>query len=446
MLRLLGSARRRRILLEVVLLLALAAIPRAVYVTATSPVRSSDEADYQVLAITFRQHGVLGFAEGRPSAFFPPLYPMFLALFVRDGEIWTGGVFTIQVALGAASAGIAYLLGRRLQGPAAGWIAGLFVASQVPMIKMAGHFLSESLAVFLLLATLGATAEALRRRSAGWAAAAGMGAALAALTRAAALPWIAGVCLVCFTIRPRRRSLLLAASALAGFLLFHTPWAVRNWHLSERYLPATAQEEGARRHAFLIAELLEDGQDVKTASRLAMGRWGALQAVPDELDAATHWLHLRHRFLVMTGLHPGLRLPLPLTGQRIAAPPLLAVFHYAWWLTLWLGLATALVLWLTVWRSAEWWPLFLLPALLLALHVAVHALPRYQWPIGATWSVAAGCGLAFVLTRAWRLAREGRAVRGRGASTRDGARIRRGEAGRGAPGYPPPSSPRQPRR
>ena len=93
-----------------------------------------------------------------------PGYPLFLA-----GTIWSVGedfqsIALIQHFLGVITAGLAYLIGRRLFSPLAGLVAGIFVGSR-PLIIFEHYLMSESLFTVFITAAILLSVCALQNRS-----------------------------------------------------------------------------------------------------------------------------------------------------------------------------------------------------------------------------------------------------------------------------------------
>jgi len=90
-----------------------------------------------------------GEGTGRAPFMMPPLYPLVLA-----GLRWGAGpgpwpAHVLQILLGAATAALAAVIGRRLGGRAVGWLAGMAVATSRALLFVEGDFLATPLAVCL---------------------------------------------------------------------------------------------------------------------------------------------------------------------------------------------------------------------------------------------------------------------------------------------------------
>ncbi len=160
----------------------------------------------------------------------PPLYPLFLTFaFWVFGEDFRGPLL-LQHLLGALGAGLAYLLGVRLWGRAAGVVAGLLTALNGGLVFLEHSIMAESLFTFLLLATVLAAHAATRADAKRWALTSGILLGMAALTRPGAVVVAAPLALALAWLAPgtRRRRLAIGGLALAGCLALVLPWTIRN--------------------------------------------------------------------------------------------------------------------------------------------------------------------------------------------------------------------------
>ncbi len=135
-------------------IVALALIPRMVYLAQIVhwpffyfPVLDS-RTQYQWGGILVQTFGM-----GSPEVLSkPPLYAYFLALnqaFLGQGRPSLFSARLIQLALGAVTCGLTYLVGRRVFGTAAGIAAGLLAAAYSPGVFNDGELLDTALASFL---------------------------------------------------------------------------------------------------------------------------------------------------------------------------------------------------------------------------------------------------------------------------------------------------------
>jgi 4-amino-4-deoxy-L-arabinose transferase-like glycosyltransferase len=174
-----------------------------------------------------------------PTAEHPPLYPLVLAVVA-----WSGGTALLAQRIASCVIGVGVvlavaLLGRRVAGPRAGWLAGGLAAVFPPLVTADGLVMSEPLFALLValavLSALGLLARPTRARAAGL----GVLVALATLTRGEGLAllvllaWPAAV-----LASPRDRAWRLAAVTLACVVVL-APWVIRNAVAFGRPLIAT---------------------------------------------------------------------------------------------------------------------------------------------------------------------------------------------------------------
>jgi hypothetical protein len=202
-----------------ILLMLVAAAVRLPFVL-SAPAPTSDAADYLRLAVAVRNG--LGFVSpsGEPTAFRPPLYPLFLAALGAEPRV----ALAVQLVLGALNCLLVVRLGMRLLGRgAAPWVAGALLAVDPVHAAACARLLSETLFESLfLVALLALWPDAGRRR---WALG-GVCAGLALLTRAAGLPAVALVAAWAWARHPARGR--ASSSFLACAALTTLPWLARN--------------------------------------------------------------------------------------------------------------------------------------------------------------------------------------------------------------------------
>lgn len=228
--------------LAIAILLAALAI-RVVWVFATPDYRLVHDAlDYHRHAVSIANGDGFALSYGRPTAFRPPAYPIFLA-----GVYWVFGpsLEWARLANALVGTGIVALIGViafQVWGRRVGLIAMALAAVYIPLILVGQSVMSEPLFVLCLL---GAIACALRR----WALAAGVLMGLAVLGRANALilllPLAWAVCrqgspqggLVPRAGKgPRPALILLVACALTI-----VPWTIRNYVVFDTLVPVSTQ-------------------------------------------------------------------------------------------------------------------------------------------------------------------------------------------------------------
>ena len=124
-----------------------------------------------------------------PTAYWDPLYPLFLAgIYALVGHDLLA-VRLVQVVLGVASCGLLYVLGHSVFGPRIGLLGAGFAAIYPFFIYYTGQLLTETLFIFLILTLLTLARATAQRRIRGTLAVLTLGitAGLTVLTRAEAL-------------------------------------------------------------------------------------------------------------------------------------------------------------------------------------------------------------------------------------------------------------------
>lgn len=228
----------------------LALLARLYYVETVvidGPIRG-DAVAYFSYASNLAEHGV--FSSARPGTGEPivpdsyrdPGYPFLVATLMRLAakDAWYPVLLQLQAVLGAATVGLALMLGRRWM--AAPWLAagGILMALWPHSITITSYFLTETLAGFLSVLWLWLLAKVGRR----WRGAllAGLVAGTAGLVNAVLLPAAAVVATLLWAAR--KMGLGAAAALLVGSLLLPGAWAVRGMQIEQ---PATVTSTSSGR-------------------------------------------------------------------------------------------------------------------------------------------------------------------------------------------------------
>jgi 4-amino-4-deoxy-L-arabinose transferase-like glycosyltransferase len=202
-----------------------------------------DAAAYAAIAANLEQgHGfTAGAGATQPSSNYSPGLPLLTTGIYKV----TGGVHErlarlLLAAIGALSVLFAYLIGRRLSGPAAGLIGAAAIAVYPALLEYQGMLMSEPLAATLLSASV---------LSIFWASdgpprirwlAPGLLLGATAMVRPEYLAIGFLLALVVFARQARtewRRSLAQAAILAAGVVVVVAPWTVRNAEALGRFVP-----------------------------------------------------------------------------------------------------------------------------------------------------------------------------------------------------------------
>lgn len=164
------------------------------------------------------------------TALHPPGYPLTLALVFKLFGNVAENAYILNSALGAATAAIVYLLGRRLFGTAQGLAAGVLAAFFPGQIYFAALTMTEVYAAFLVVLLVYLTVRWSERRVQWYQAAAMSGlAAVAAVVRAELVLFPLALLAVLGAMRvPRERLLLLGGSAVLGALVMAGLWSLSN--------------------------------------------------------------------------------------------------------------------------------------------------------------------------------------------------------------------------
>ncbi len=187
----------------------------------------ADPDGYRHLAENLLRHGTFG-RELLPTAYRPPLYPLALVPCVAMGPAARAAIGTLHVLLGLATVLLLFRLARRLElGPYA-LVAAALVACDPILLAQSTLAMTETLAVFLVVAALSCLAAACERPTTGRVAVAGAVSAAAGLCRPGLLLWTvaAAILLPMLIKRPKRLGAFAAFAAAAAVVL--APWVARN--------------------------------------------------------------------------------------------------------------------------------------------------------------------------------------------------------------------------
>ena len=237
--------------------------------------------------------------DGRPYLL-PPLYPVFLSLFVVAADSFQYWALVGQAALNAASAASLYVIGTSLHSRRAGLIGAAVFAFWLPNIWTYALFMQEQLYVPLLMLAfalfLRSTATA-----ASWKSFACAGAAfgLAALTRSMPLYFVIPAALGHVVLTRDRKSVTDAAALLGGFFavtgLYSVwlSWQVGQFVYIENHAGISVHNYGAARgsgvpaHSDIITELSDA---FFTDPRAFVGLWWSYTRALFHVHG-DRWLH-----------------------------------------------------------------------------------------------------------------------------------------------------------
>jgi len=195
----------------------------------------TDAIDYDTIAWNLAQGNGYTNQAGEPTAFRPPVYPLFLA-----GVYYVAGhnldwVRWVQALLGAGICVLVCLTARRLYDDGSAKLAGMLCALYPPLIIPTSEILTEvlfmfwqGLAVYWMISKSGS----------GWRFASGLLLGMALMTRSILvffLPFLIGW----FILVRGRRALSSTAAVLGGVLLVALPWTIRNYSHFGAFVPLT---------------------------------------------------------------------------------------------------------------------------------------------------------------------------------------------------------------
>ena len=186
-----------------------------------------------------------GFTLGReatqPAGNYSPGLPLLVAgLYKLSGGVHERFARVVLALVGALSVLFAYLIGRRLSGPAAGLIGAFAVAIYPAFLEYQGMLMSEPLAAALLSGSVLAMLWASERtgRSAWLLPGALFGATAMVRPEYLAVAFLAALVVFARGAPPEwRRSLGQAVILLTGVLLIVAPWTIRNAIALDRVVP-----------------------------------------------------------------------------------------------------------------------------------------------------------------------------------------------------------------
>jgi 4-amino-4-deoxy-L-arabinose transferase-like glycosyltransferase len=211
-----------------------------------------DAAAYAAIAANLdRGHGfTVGKAATQPSDNYSPGLPLLAAAVYKvSGGVHERLARLILAMIGALSVLFAYLIGRRLSGPAAGLIGAAAIAIYPALLEYQGMLMSEPLAAALLsgsvLAMLWAGDRTASSSALRWSGSwpwlvPGLLLGATAMVRPEYLAVTALLALVVCARRAQadwRRSLAQAAILAAGVALVIAPWTIRNAEALGRFVP-----------------------------------------------------------------------------------------------------------------------------------------------------------------------------------------------------------------
>jgi 4-amino-4-deoxy-L-arabinose transferase-like glycosyltransferase len=206
-----------------------------------------DSESYWVLAQQIARGLPYEYGEGM-HVFRSPGYPLLLAGLFRvvgdDPPVMWARAF--GAAFGTLAVALVIALAWQLFGARAAWIAGALTTLYPGAVSLSVFVLSEApfcpLLVLQLLAWIAAVRAESFGRSLGWATLGGMVAGCATLVRPSWLLFTPGAAVLALLVSAdRRRHLRVGGVLLAALVVTMTPWWIRNYRVTGRFVPTTLQ-------------------------------------------------------------------------------------------------------------------------------------------------------------------------------------------------------------
>jgi 4-amino-4-deoxy-L-arabinose transferase-like glycosyltransferase len=380
-------------------------------------------------------------AWGEPTAFRPPVYPLFLAGVYTLTDHSLGAVRVAQAIMDAATAIIVYFIARELFGQRVAVLAGIGVALYPLLIYETGLLIPESLSYTLQFAAVWCLVVMLRRDGAILPLLAGVLMGLTVLARPTATLWVPLVLAWVLLIGSVRKALPRLAAMLLGLGLIFGPWVARNCVTFQTFTPISSN--GAVNIWCGNNPLAQGGSvqpDAHTwngddyPTRGLYGWEGQNEVESNRRFAEKGWAWIRENpeQFIMLAPRKLLRLWSPVSysvqfGRRASTPlAILAIPLYA----VFLGVAGHGI----VVSRRKWRELFPLLAIIISINSLVilyYGATRYGIPIGISLLIFAAVSIDKLLARPLRYREEWAALRDAGHQDAGG---RQASPGRGTAG------------
>ncbi|HEY9063128.1 MAG TPA: glycosyltransferase family 39 protein [Pseudobacteroides sp.] len=206
---------------------------------------SSDDLNYIKSAVALIRSGIFTFHNyNEPTVFVMPLYPLFLAAFFKVlgyGILGLQAVRVAQAIISCASILIIFLTTKKLFNTKAAFIASFFYAFYIPNIITTGYFLTETLFAFLLISLIYLSIVFAEAPSKIKFAGLGLLYTIATLCRPTLAFFPVFLLIYCLLKKIKFKNLIAPFIAFSFiFILFMTPWWVRNYKEYGEFIPLSA--------------------------------------------------------------------------------------------------------------------------------------------------------------------------------------------------------------
>jgi 4-amino-4-deoxy-L-arabinose transferase-like glycosyltransferase len=260
--------------------LALALVTRVGYILSTPGyVPVLDAEDFSRLGARLAAgvgFGISRYAPGGgPTAYRPPLYPLFLGAVYRIAGVNFTSARLAQAVLGTITVALIGAVAFRLWGARVSMVALLLAAVYPPLITSTAVLLSEGLGVLFEMAAVAAILEYRRSHGPAWLIAAGAAVGAATLTRPNYLVLLLPLAMLAWSSTSKRRRVLAAVAVAVTTVLVIAPWTTRNILVMHRdvvlttqtgYLLAGTYNDAARRDSTFPATWRSPAQVGETAA------------------------------------------------------------------------------------------------------------------------------------------------------------------------------------
>ena len=203
-----------------------------------------DAEDYHGLATRLVEGRGYVNAAGQPTAWRPPVYPVFLAGVYKIAGVSVQRATMVQVMLGGLTVLILTALGAMILGWPRALIAGAIAAVYPAFVWLPRLLLSENMSLFLLALSLGAIVLYLRSSRMVWIFVFGVLCALNTLVRGANLflPIVVAIGLLVLQWRNRRQLVAPLLAMTVAFIVTLLPWTIRNYRVFHQPIPIATQD------------------------------------------------------------------------------------------------------------------------------------------------------------------------------------------------------------
>ena len=234
----------KQLILSLLGILLLAVAFRAYGVWSHPAVPVGDGEDYHQLATRLVEGRGYVNAAGMPTAWRPPVYPIFVAGVYKIGGVNVERATIVQVILGGLTVLMLTALGAMILGWPRALIAGVIAAVYPAFVWLPRLLLSENLSLFLMLVSLSAIILYLRTSRIIWIVVFGVLCALNSLVRGGNLflPMVVALGLLLLHWRNWKQLVTPLLVMTVAFVVTLLPWTIRNYRVFHHVVPIATQD------------------------------------------------------------------------------------------------------------------------------------------------------------------------------------------------------------